>query len=228
MPAVLASASFDSCLGVFSGQDLSGAGTRSAPRWLRRPCGASFGFGGAIVSPFRPTKEDGTRNVAIRRMLVGDASAEKEFRQQLAQSAQGTDERVQLLEQRGLHLLAAASASGLSAEQAADVERQASAVLDSPSCGHFFAPDALAWAGNEVPVVVDGEPGRIDRLVALDEPGGRVWWVLDYKLHAAPGAVAAYRAQLAGYVKAVRLAQPGDRVVGAFVAAGGRVVELEA
>jgi ATP-dependent helicase/nuclease subunit A len=123
--------------------------------------------------------------------------------------------------------LAAATASGLVADQAAEVERQASAVLDSPACARFFATDGLAWAGNEVPVVVDGEPGRIDRLVALDEQGGRVWWVLDYKLHAAPGAVTAYRAQLAGYVQAVRLSQPGNRVVGAFIAAGGRVVELE-
>jgi ATP-dependent helicase/nuclease subunit A len=122
--------------------------------------------------------------------------------------------------------LAAAHGAGLAVEQAAEIERQASAVLDSPACRRFFAPDGLAWAGNEVPVIVDGEPGRIDRLLALDGQGGRVWWVLDYKLHAAPDAVSAYRAQLAGYVQAVRLAQPGERVVGAFVAAGGRVVEL--
>jgi ATP-dependent helicase/nuclease subunit A len=78
-----------------------------------------------------------------------------------------------------------------------------------------------------VPVVVDGLPGRIDRLVAFDEPGGRVWWVLDYKLHAAPDAAEDDRAQLAGYVAAVRALQPGDAVRGAFITARGRLVTLD-
>jgi ATP-dependent helicase/nuclease subunit A len=123
--------------------------------------------------------------------------------------------------------VAATTAAGLAPDQAAEVEQQASAVLDSPACRHFFEHGELAWAGNEVPVVVDGEPGRIDRLVALEEQGARVWWVLDYKLHAEPDAVTAYRAQMAGYLEAVRQAQPGERVVGAFVAAGGRLVVLD-
>ena len=66
MPAVLASASFDSCLGVYSGQDCLELGPALRLAGCR-PCGASFGFGGCIVSPFRPTKEEGMhRQSAVR------------------------------------------------------------------------------------------------------------------------------------------------------------------
>jgi len=108
------------------------------------------------------------------------------------------------------------------------VQRIAAQVLASPQCARFFDAAELAWAGNEVPVVVAGLGGRIDRLVAFDEPAGRVWWVLDYKLHAAPAQVAEHRNQLAGYVAAVRALQPRDRVQGAFITAGGQLVGVDA
>ncbi|HEY6134476.1 MAG TPA: UvrD-helicase domain-containing protein, partial [Rubrivivax sp.] len=123
---------------------------------------------------------------------------------------------------------AAARAFGLDPARAGEVVPIATQVLASPQCALFFDPAMLAWAGNEVPVVVAGQGGRIDRLVAFDEPAGRVWWVLDYKLHAAPAQVAEHRAQLAGYVGAVRLLQPGERVRGAFITAGGRLVPIDA
>jgi ATP-dependent helicase/nuclease subunit A len=131
-------------------------------------------------------------------------------------------------ERRAEAALAAARAFGLDAAQAGDVARLAAQVLSSAECRRFFDPAALAWAGNEVPVVVEGSTGRIDRLVAFDEPPGRVWWVLDYKLDSASGDVEANRAQLAGYVAAVRALQTGDMVRGAFITAGGRLVTVDA
>jgi len=123
---------------------------------------------------------------------------------------------------------AAAAALGLPAQAAGAVAQGAAAVLASPDCRRFFDPAAAAWAGNEVPVLVDGQQGRIDRLVAFDDADGRIWWVLDYKLDADPGSRPEYRAQMDAYVRAIRALQPGDRVAGAFITASGRVVLHEA
>lgn len=61
IPAILSSCSFDGEVAVFSLQDASAAATSGAaggavakrsmraPKWLRRPCGASFGFGGKLA-----------------------------------------------------------------------------------------------------------------------------------------------------------------------------------
>ncbi len=122
---------------------------------------------------------------------------------------------------------AAAAAFGLPTTAAARVLTLAGQVLDSGECARFFAGPALDWAGNEVPVVADGELLRIDRLVALrDSAGGRTWWVLDYKLQSTPQAVPAYREQLQRYVAAVQSLQPGDPVRGAFITGGGALVSL--
>jgi ATP-dependent helicase/nuclease subunit A len=103
----------------------------------------------------------------------------------------------------------------------------AGTILRSPDCARFFAGPQLRWAGNEVPVGDAGELLRIDRLVQLDEAGGPVWWVLDYKLQHAPQQLAAYREQLRRYRDAVRRAQPGDTVRCAFVTGAGAVVEVD-
>ena len=66
---------------------------------------------------------------------------------------------------------------------------------------------------------------RIDRLVALQDPAGTSWWVLDYKLQGAPAADAANREQLQRYVDAVQRLQPGERVRGAFITGAGELVE---
>jgi protein transport protein SEC31 len=49
LPAVVSACSFDRRVQFYS---LSGAKSRigRAPKWLRRPCGAAFGFGGKLVS----------------------------------------------------------------------------------------------------------------------------------------------------------------------------------
>ncbi|MGH8796872.1 MAG: PD-(D/E)XK nuclease family protein, partial [Caldimonas sp.] len=111
---------------------------------------------------------------------------------------------------------------------AAEVGRIAGCILASPACEPFFDAAALHWAGNEVSVVESGEVLRIDRLVARDEGGARVWWVLDYKLQHAPEMLAEHREQLLRYVRAVRALQPGAAVRCAFVTGAGAVVEIDA
>lgn len=111
------------------------------------------------------------------------------------------------------------------AADAAEVETLARTILASPACARFFDARALRWAGNEVDVAEGGDALRIDRLVALDEGGETVWWVLDYKLNAAPQALESNRAQLARYRRAVQAAQPGARVRAAFITGRGELIE---
>ena len=99
-------------------------------------------------------------------------------------------------------------------------------ILESPACARFFGGSALAWAGNEVTLADGDDLLRLDRLVAIDEPAGRVWWVLDYKLHSAPQSEPAHRAQLLRYRDVVRRLQPADRVRCAFISGRGEVIEL--
>ena len=62
--------------------------------------------------------------------------------------------------------------------------------------------------------------------MALDEAAGRVWWVLDYKLHSAPHTEPANRIELLRYRDVVRRLQPADRVRCAFISGSGEVIEL--
>ena len=103
------------------------------------------------------------------------------------------------------------------------VER-VSTILMQPELQRWLDPDALQWAGNEVTLSDGGDILRIDRLVAVDTPGGTAWWVIDYKLGEQPLAMAAYHAQIARYVEAVRRLQPGQAVHGAFVTGSGQWV----
>ena len=123
---------------------------------------------------------------------------------------------------------AAASAFGLTSEQGPVLARMAAAVLSSPATRGFFDASALHWAGNEVPVVWQGQVMRIDRLVAFNPKAAEApeWWVLDYKLGADPLAVPLYRQQLADYVQAVQLLQPGAMVRAAFITGQGLLHEL--
>ncbi|MEO8922652.1 MAG: DNA helicase UvrD, partial [Caldimonas sp.] len=124
-----------------------------------------------------------------------------------------------------LDLAGLAAAAGREfAVPAAIVESTARAILGHVDGARFFVAPSVAWSGNEVPVVHDGTLLRLDRLVRLDDG---TWWVLDYKLHHAPEALAAYRQQLLRYRDAVRGLQPGETVRCAFIAGDGRVVEID-
>ena len=114
----------------------------------------------------------------------------------------------------------AAAEFGAAPETTAQITR---AILGSPSCSPFFAGPSLRWAGNEVPISIDGEVLRIDRLVQL----GDAWWVLDYKLHHAPHELESYREQLHRYREAVRRLQPGADVRCAFITGAGNLIEID-
>jgi ATP-dependent helicase/nuclease subunit A len=124
--------------------------------------------------------------------------------------------------------LAAAAAIEFGVADAAAVQTISASILTNADCAHLFDARALAWAGNEVPMAGVGEQAgqvlRIDRLVRTlgDTP---TWWVLDYKLDAAPQRVPAYCDQLAAYRRAVQAAQPGDLVRAAFVSGTGALIE---
>jgi ATP-dependent helicase/nuclease subunit A len=108
----------------------------------------------------------------------------------------------------------------------APVRHGVAAIVDHPDGARFFRGPQIRWSGNEVSIGDEGEVLRIDRLALVDEGGGPVWWVLDYKLSHAPEELDAYRAQLLRYRTAVARAQPAEIVRCAFVTGEGRVVEV--
>ncbi len=98
-------------------------------------------------------------------------------------------------------------------------------VLASPQAAPWLQADGWAWAGNEVAMADADGNMRLDRLVARQEAGGALtWWVIDYKLQHDPLGTQAYHQQMARYVRAVRRAQPGERVGGGFITSGGEWV----
>jgi len=109
---------------------------------------------------------------------------------------------------------------------ASAVRHGVAAIVEHPDAARFFRGPQLRWSGNEVSISDAGEVLRIDRLALVDDAGGPVWWVLDYKLSHAPEELAEYRAQLRRYRAAVARAQPGEAVRCAFVTGEGRVVEV--
>ncbi|NMM07452.1 exodeoxyribonuclease V subunit beta [Polaromonas sp.] len=87
--------------------------------------------------------------------------------------------------------------------------------------------DALAWQGNEVDLVYQSLPLRLDRLVQRKDAGFEgQWWVLDYKSASAPQRQPALLVQLQTYRAAVQQIYPGATVKAAFLTGQGTVVEL--
>jgi ATP-dependent helicase/nuclease subunit A len=87
--------------------------------------------------------------------------------------------------------------------------------------------DALAWQGNEVDLVYQNLPLRLDRLVQRKDAGFEgQWWVLDYKSASAPQGQPALVVQLQTYRAAVQQIYPGATVKAAFLTGQGTVVEL--
>lgn len=123
----------------------------------------------------------------------------------------------------------AAQMYGLDKRRSERLQAAVQAILSSADCAPLFDPQALLWAGNEVPVAWEGQDMRIDRLVQLREPDGvPSWWVLDYKLNAEPQRDADYREQLERYRRAVSALQPGERVRTFFITSQGRLIESAA
>jgi ATP-dependent helicase/nuclease subunit A len=122
--------------------------------------------------------------------------------------------------------LARAAARQFQASEA-EVARIAGQIWRSPACRRFFDGPQLRWAGNEVALADGSELLRIDRLVALEEQGRTVWWVLDYKIALDPAAEPAYHAQLQRYRGVLQRLQPHDEVRAALISGAGRLIEVE-
>jgi ATP-dependent helicase/nuclease subunit A len=90
----------------------------------------------------------------------------------------------------------------------------------------LLGAEPLLWAGNEVPVVADGHPGRIDRLVLRPTAQGEQWWVLDYKTETRPDTDPELVAQLMRYQRAVQAGDPARPVRAAFITGDGRLLEI--
>jgi ATP-dependent helicase/nuclease subunit A len=125
-----------------------------------------------------------------------------------------------------LPALAQAAASEFGLADAGAVLAIAGRILHSAACAPFFRRESLAWAGNEVPIAGAGpDAGQVLRIDRLVQSAG-TWWVLDYKLEAAPQHDPANREQLAAYRRAVRALQAGEPVRAAFITGAGELIEL--
>jgi ATP-dependent helicase/nuclease subunit A len=90
-----------------------------------------------------------------------------------------------------------------------------------------WQPGVVAWQGDEVDLVFQGQPLRLDRLVQRKDAGHEgQWWVLDYKSAPEPELQPALKAQLRAYRFAVQLIYPEAVVKAAFLTGLGTVVEL--
>lgn len=101
VPTLVSACSFDRKVQVFS---MGSAANKSgrAPRWMARPAGASFGFGGKLLS-FGAPGADGKRKLQVRRVVENlelvaaskrfeDAMASKDFRAYCVQKIEGAQE----------------------------------------------------------------------------------------------------------------------------------------
>ena len=87
-------------------------------------------------------------------------------------------------------------------------------------------PDVIAWQGNEVDMLYQGQALRLDRLVQRkDAQASGHWWVLDYKSAPAPQLQPELVSKMRTYRAAVQQAYPGAVVKAAFLTGDGRVVE---
>ncbi|MBK7547392.1 MAG: UvrD-helicase domain-containing protein [Rhodoferax sp.] len=84
----------------------------------------------------------------------------------------------------------------------------------------------VGWQENEVELMYQGEPLRLDRLVQRKDTLD--WWVLDYKSAHAPQDEPELVAQLQNYRDAVQAIYPDATVKAAFLTGQGELVELPA
>jgi len=120
---------------------------------------------------------------------------------------------------------AAAREFDLSPGQGAQAQSLAQRILQG--AGAWVWDNAVVgWQGNEVEMVFQGEPLRLDRLVQRKDTLD--WWVLDYKSAHAPQDMPELVAQLQNYRDAVQAIYPGAVVKAAFLTGHGELVQLPA
>ncbi|MFZ3140385.1 UvrD-helicase domain-containing protein [Polaromonas sp.] len=124
------------------------------------------------------------------------------------------------------HVGAVAREFRLSPAQAQDASALAQRILTGAGAW-AWSEAAVAWQGNEVDLVYQGQALRLDRLVRRKDAGFEgQWWVLDYKSAMTPEQQPAYQAQLQAYRAAVQLIYPGAIVKAAFLTGLGTVVDI--
>lgn len=124
------------------------------------------------------------------------------------------------------HVGAVAREFRLSPAQAQDASALAQRILTGTGAW-AWSEAAVAWQGNEVDLVYQGQALRLDRLVRRKDAGFEgQWWVLDYKSAMTPEQQPAYQAQLQAYRAAVQLIYPGATVKAAFLTGLGTVVDV--
>jgi ATP-dependent helicase/nuclease subunit A len=121
---------------------------------------------------------------------------------------------------------AAAHEFALSPAQAQEAARMAQRIA-SGAGAWVWQPDVIAWQGNEVDMLYQGQALRLDRLVQRkDAQAAGHWWVLDYKSDARPEQQPELVSKMQIYRAAVQQAYPGAVVKAAFLTGDGRVVEV--
>jgi ATP-dependent helicase/nuclease subunit A len=121
---------------------------------------------------------------------------------------------------------AAAQEFALSPDQAQEAARMAQRIASGDGAW-AWQPDVIAWQGNEVDMLYQGQALRLDRLVQRkDASASGHWWVLDYKSTPHPQRQPELVNQLKTYRAAVQQAYPGAVVKAAFLTGDGRVVEV--
>jgi ATP-dependent helicase/nuclease subunit A len=118
---------------------------------------------------------------------------------------------------------AAAREFGLDVEQGVRAAQQAGRVLAGKGAW-VWDETLVGWQGNEVELMYQGEPYRLDRLVQRKDTGH--WWVLDFKSAESPQQQPALVDQMHTYRAAVQQVYPGDTVRAAFLTASGELIEL--
>ncbi|MDT8997979.1 UvrD-helicase domain-containing protein [Paucibacter sp. APW11] len=178
-----------------------------------------------VASPEQPTTAaPASQDLLTRSAELDDSAALGEAMHRVLEWISGPLGQAQSLTQL---CGAAAQMYGLDGKRSERLLAATQAIMDSPDCAAMFDATRLQWAGNEVPLALDGQDMRVDRLVQQREADGSLcWWVLDYKLHPAPQRDAAYRAQLRRYQQALRRLQPGEAVRTAFITGQGRLIEV--
>ncbi|CDS49291.1 ATP-dependent DNA helicase pcrA [Polaromonas sp. CG9_12] len=124
------------------------------------------------------------------------------------------------------HVGAVAREFRLSPAQAAEASVLAQRIIQGEGAW-AWRDDVLAWQGNEVDLVFQGQALRLDRLVRRKDTGHEgQWWVLDYKSAPAPELQPELIVKMRVYRAAVQRIYPGAPVKSAFLTGLGTVVEL--
>ena len=115
----------------------------------------------------------------------------------------------------------------LTPEQVAQAQAMAGRIQSGQGSWAWDA-GRLAWQGNEVELLQDGQTLRLDRLVQRQDAGhAGQWWVLDYKSATAPQHQTALVAQMRSYRTAVQAIYPDAPVRAAFLTGDGALVEID-